>query len=144
MDYHEHYGRRVYMEKKGMEIENHFVDIGQVEKKIKGKTIIEPLSQQVKRGNVLALCGGNGAGKSTLIRMIVGLIKPTKGVITINGLEKKRNKRKYMEQIGYMPDDFQFQPKMTAEETIRFYAKLKKVDKKRVEEVLDLVGLTEH
>lgn len=119
------------------------IEISELSKKVRKKQLIEPLNYQIKKGNVVALCGGNGAGKSTLIRLLIGLLKPTTGTVTMNGYTYKQNKRKFIEQFGYMPDDFQFQKSITAKETIRFYAKLKKISEKRAVETLETVGLLE-
>ena len=119
------------------------IEISELSKKVRKKQLLEPLNYQIKKGNVVALCGGNGAGKSTLIRLIIGLLKPTTGTVTMNGYTYKQNKRKFIEQFGYMPDDFQFQKSITAKETIRFYAKLKKISEKRAVETLETVGLLE-
>lgn len=129
-------------EDKKMTNEKVVLDIQDVKKEVKKKTILYPLSYQLRKGKILALCGGNGAGKSTLIRTIVGLIQPSEGKVTINGKEKS-DKKNFAKQFGYMPDHFDFQRSITAKETIRFYARLKKVDKEQINEVLQKVGLKE-
>lgn|SRR5690625_3752234 len=122
----------------------HLVEIKNISKKVGQNEILAPFSYQLHAGKILALCGGNGAGKSTLIRMITGLITPTTGNIMIAGEEQRRNKRSFFNYFGYMPDDFNFQPSIRAQETIQFYANLKKIKQKRVAEVIESVGLTEH
>ncbi|MFU1792989.1 heme ABC exporter ATP-binding protein CcmA [Paenibacillus azoreducens] len=112
-----------------------------VSKRIKRQNIVEEISFSLNQGNILALCGGNGAGKSTLLRMITGMMQPTAGRITVNDLEWKKNRKLYAEQIGYMPDDFQFQHGLTAEETLSFWAALRKVPQERISELLEMVGL---
>lgn len=129
--------------KEGIKIDNIILDIQHVQKDYGKKTILKPITYQLSKGKVLALCGGNGAGKSTLIRMIAGLSMPTKGTISINGISKGDNKKKYLNQIGYVPDEFQFQASISAKETIYFYAKLKGIRTNRIKEVIDLVGLTD-
>lgn len=127
-----------------MEQNDVVVKIDNLSKQIRKKDVLFPLSYELKRGNILALCGGNGAGKSTLIRMITGLIKPTTGVVTINDLQLKKNKQRFFSSFGYMPDDFQFQESISAKETINFYAKLKKIGTKQTDAIIKDVGLTEH
>lgn len=114
-----------------------------VSKTIGRKTIVHPLSLTLQAGHVLALCGGNGAGKSTILRMIIGSIRPTTGTIALGGLTWHDDRRAYAEQIGYMPDEFNFGLALTARETIRFYASLRGVGPTRAEEVLAAVGLAE-
>lgn len=126
-----------------MQKNNIAIDIQALSKKVKKKELVQPFDYQLQSGKILALCGGNGAGKSTLIRLITGLIKPTTGQVLMNGLNRKKHKRNFTKQFGYMPDDFFFQKKMTAKETIRFYAQLKQIDKKRYENVLEEVGLVD-
>lgn len=117
------------------------VKIHNLSKRIKNKQLLKPMNYQLSEGKILALCGGNGAGKSTLIRMIIGLIKPTTGHVTIHGLDRKKHKQQFLNQIGYMPDHFQFQKSMTTKETLQFYAKIKHISQTRYMETLKEVGL---
>lgn len=126
---------------KVMENNNAFITIHNLSKRMKKKHVLMPLDYQLSSGKVLALCGGNGAGKSTLIRLIIGLIRPTTGHVTINGLNRKKHKEQFLTQFGYMPDDFQFQKSLTTKETIEFYLKIKNMHEAKSEEVLEKVGL---
>ncbi|KAJ3196769.1 hypothetical protein HK101_007791 [Irineochytrium annulatum] len=92
-------------------------------------------------GQVLALCGGNGAGKSTVLRMIAGILRPTTGDVVVNNIRWLKERKHYSQQIGYMPDDYQFNQGLSAEEMLLFWASLRKVPKGRVQEVLTMVGL---
>lgn len=120
------------------------IQIENISKKVNKLDIVAPFSHSLEKGKILALCGGNGAGKSTLIRMITGLIKPTEGSIWIDGHHFRKDRKNYMQTFGYMPDDFNFQPSISARETIHFYAKLKKIAPERTEEVIEAVGLSPH
>lgn len=122
---------------------SHCLELCEVSKIIGGKTIVEPLSLTLEAGSVLALCGGNGAGKSTILKMIVGIGRPTAGTIRVKGLDWKRQREAYAQQIGFMPDDFQFAGGLTAWDTIRFYADLRGVGERRAAEVLAIVGLAD-
>jgi len=117
------------------------VKVERVSKRIKNQTIIEDITIEIASGQVLALCGGNGAGKSTIIRLIAGIMQPSSGTIHINGLQWKQDRKAFAQQIGYMPDDYQFGQGLTAVETLSFWATLRQVSKLRVEETLVLVGL---
>jgi ABC-type multidrug transport system ATPase subunit len=117
--------------------------LNQVQKVIRGKTILHPLTHSLQPGRVLALCGGNGAGKSSLLRIIAGISLPTAGSVKVDGIAWSKNRGAYAERIGYMPDDFRFGESLTALETLRFYASLRRVPEERVREVLKLVGLTD-
>lgn len=120
------------------------LELQHVQKEIRGRTILEPLSYSMEPGQVLALCGGNGAGKSTLLRMIAGITQPSSGTIKVDGRVWRENRAGYAAGIGYMPDDFQFGYALTAGETLDFYAALRGIkDPKRTDEVLEEVGLLE-
>ncbi|WP_440119412.1 heme ABC exporter ATP-binding protein CcmA [Paenibacillus sp. QZ-Y1] len=110
-------------------------------KSIKKQPIVKDISFRISSGHVLALCGGNGAGKSTVLRMIAGILRPTSGEVVVNKLSWSKERKRYSEQIGYMPDDYQFNQGLTAEEILQFWASLRKVPKGRVQEVLAMVGL---
>ncbi|MEK4358445.1 ABC transporter ATP-binding protein [Paenibacillus sp. FSL M7-1455] len=112
-----------------------------VSKTIKKQRIVSDISFTLNQGGILALCGGNGAGKSTVLRMLAGILPPTSGSIIVNGVSHEQKTLLYSRQLGYMPDDFQFQPGFTAQETISFWAALRKVPKERAKEVFALVGL---
>lgn len=117
------------------------LQLNDVTKRIGAREIIQSASLELHKGQVLALCGGNGAGKSTLLRMIAGILQPTGGDIVVNGYRWKQNRKACAEQIGYMPDDYLFGQGLSAEETLSFWASLRKVSKPRVQETLRLVGL---
>ncbi|WP_211750336.1 heme ABC exporter ATP-binding protein CcmA [Paenibacillus sp. Marseille-Q4541] len=117
--------------------------VSQLTKYIKKQCIVENLSFTLSSGHVLALCGGNGAGKSTVLRLITGVSQPTSGEVTVNHINKKMNEMEYARQLGYMPDDYQFQQGLTAYENLSFWASLRRVPNNRINEVLALVGLEE-
>lgn len=112
-----------------------------IEKKNGDQQLVHPLSITFQSGQIIALCGGNGAGKSTIIRMVAGLTKPTNGIISIAGKTIDKDRNGYLNQIGYMPDDFQFSGGETAYEALSFWGDLKDVPRERVKELLELVGL---
>ncbi|MFF2912133.1 ABC transporter ATP-binding protein [Paenibacillus sp. NPDC057934] len=112
-------------------------------KVIKKQSLVENIAFTLPAGSILALCGGNGAGKSTVLRMIAGILQPTSGDITVGGLRWHTERKQFAKKIGYMPDDYQFNQGLTAEEVLSFWAALRRVPRRRVTEVLTLVGLEE-
>lgn len=119
------------------------IQLDNVSKAFNGKAVIREFNMSMKRGEVVALCGGNGAGKSTLLRMIAGISRTTSGTIMVNKLSWLEDRVAYAKQIGYMPDDYRFSPGLTAMETMLFWAKLKGLGKRQAAEALSLVGLSE-
>jgi ABC-2 type transport system ATP-binding protein len=105
---------------------------------------VENLSFQIDRGEIFGLLGPNGSGKSTTIKMILGLLRPSSGRIAVFGrpptdVETKR-------RIGYLPEESYLYQFLNARETLDYYAKLFELDRrtreKRIDELLDMVGLT--
>lgn len=104
---------------------------------------IGEISFPIKKGEILALCGGNGAGKSTLIKMLTGILKPTSGMIKIADQQVDTMSLAYKAFFSYMPDDMAFPKQLTGIETLQFFAKLRGMNDARVKEVLVKVGLYE-
>lgn len=103
---------------------------------------VNHVSFNTNRGEAVALLGPNGAGKSTLIKCVLGLLDFT-GEIILNGLNIKDNIKEAKALIGYVPQESIFYD-MSTLETLSFFAAIRRVNKGRIEEVLDLVGLKEH
>ncbi|WP_019849170.1 ABC transporter ATP-binding protein [Desulfitobacterium sp. PCE1] len=104
---------------------------------------VKDINLTIKKGEIYALLGHNGAGKSTLIKMILGLVKPSAGMIGIEGLNYDVKNKEIKKRVGYLPERMNFYDNLTAWEILSFYAKLKGITKKRCEEVLEQVGLSE-
>ncbi|CAH1211747.1 Vitamin B12 import ATP-binding protein BtuD [Paenibacillus plantiphilus] len=84
---------------------------------------IEPLSLQLSQG-MYGLLGPNGAGKSTLMRLLAGLLAPSTGDATVNGISVRSGSKARL-QIGYVPQTFRMYPQLSAREWLRHVAKLK-------------------
>lgn len=114
-----------------------------VSKIYKSKTALSPLSLEATDGECIVLAGGNGAGKSTLLYLLSGILSPSSGRVTLNDIDLQRNRKRYVKEIGFMPDDFHVEQMLTVEEFLSFYASLRHVGKDRVREVINLIGLEE-
>ena len=107
-----------------------------------GKTLaVDHLSFDVGPGVVTGFLGPNGAGKSTTLRMILGLDNPTTGTALINGRPFGDHRHPLFE-VGALLDPKAFHPGRSAEDHLRGLALANGIDRRRVEAVLDLVGLT--
>ena len=104
---------------------------------------VDDLSLSVGYGEVLGLLGPNGSGKTTTIKLILGLLKPTSGVIKV--LNRDPAEIDIKRQIGYLPEYTNLYPYLTAEELLDYFGALFKlsssVRKKRTKELLEMVGL---
>ena len=104
---------------------------------------VDGLSLSVARGEVFGLLGPNGSGKSTTIKMILGLLAPSSGSVTLFGLSPKSVKARA--KLGYLPELSYLHPFLTPRETLRYYAGLNdlpsRVAKARAAELLKMVKL---
>ncbi|MFD2991041.1 ABC transporter ATP-binding protein [Fictibacillus nanhaiensis] len=126
----------------GERMTTHTLELKNLTKKIKGKTIVDDLSFSVREGEIFGLLGPNGAGKTTTIRMIVGLISITDGDVLINGDNLRGNFEKAMERVGAIVENPQLYDYMTGYKNLMQYARIMPdVTKERIDEVIELVDL---
>ncbi len=107
------------------------VEVSHVVKSFADKVAVDDLSFSVAEGELFGLIGPNGAGKTTTIRMMMDIIKPDSGEVTIFGEkfgETARNK------LGYLPEERGLYKKLRVIDTIIYLASLKGMDRRRVEE----------
>jgi len=102
---------------------------------------LDAVDLTVDTGEHLAVLGENGAGKTTLLRIIATAARPTSGKIAIFGLDASSERRRLRARIGYVPHTPGLYPALSAAENLEFFCALQGVDRGRVAEVLDLVGL---
>lgn len=118
--------------------------LDRITKHFKNKIAVDNVSLTLREG-VYGFLGANGAGKTTLLRMICGVLKPTFGEISCNGIEIGRLDGDYRYLLGYLPQDFGYYPEFTARRYLEYLAACKAVPKalakERVEEMLHLTGL---
>ena len=88
---------------------------------------VRGIDLDVRRGDVFGLTGPNGSGKSTTIKMILGLMRPTKGAVRLFGMDPRR--RAARARLGYLPELSRLHPFLTAEETVMYYAGLSGMDR---------------
>jgi ABC-type multidrug transport system ATPase subunit len=105
-------------------------------------TALNQVSFTIEAGEAVALWGANGAGKTTTLRCLLG-VQGFEGELMVNGINVSRNAKAARAAIGYVPQEAAFYD-MSVLETLHFYARLKKTDPQRVNEVLEQVDLTAH
>jgi ABC-2 type transport system ATP-binding protein len=106
---------------------------------------VDHINFEVGRGEIFGFLGSNGAGKSTTIRMLCGLLKPTSGSATVDGIDVGRDPEGVKRRIGYMSQRFSLYEQLTVGQNIRFFAAIygltgRQLDERR-EFVLDMAGL---
>ena len=107
------------------------------------RRVVDDLSFVVGWGEVTGFLGPNGAGKSTTMRMILGLTRPSGGAATVQGMSFARLENPGA-VVGALLDAQQFHPLRTARNHLRVYADAARIPDTRVEEVLELVELTDY
>lgn len=106
------------------------------------KEILKNVSFEVYEGDILGFIGPNGAGKTTTIKLILGLQSITKGKVTIGGFDIEKDFTKAIENVGAIIENPDMYLYLTGLENLKLSANLyKNVDKKRIDEVVKLVGL---
>jgi ABC-2 type transport system ATP-binding protein len=111
-------------------------------KRFDGFTAVDHISFTIKAGEVVGYLGPNGSGKTTTIRMLLGLLLPSEGEASVLGYDVVRQSERVRERVGYMSQKFALYHDLTVGENLAFYAGVYGVrDPKRLEEVLDLIGL---
>ena len=124
---------------------NNIIEVKNLARQFNGLTAVDHISFEVKKGEIFGFLGPNGAGKSTTINMLSTLLIPTEGDAAINSFDVLTRRDDVRKSIGLVFQDPSLDDRLTAEENLRFHAKLygvpKEEYKKRMEEVLRLVDL---
>ncbi len=105
---------------------------------------VDGLDLTVNKGEIFGLLGPNGSGKSTTIKMILGLLSPSAGSVSLFGLPPRAVAARA--RLGYLPELSYLHPFLTARETLDYYAGLCGLDRgtarRRIDELLEMVALT--
>ena len=116
--------------------------IDRLTKQYQNKIAVDRISLRLHRG-VFGLLGTNGAGKTTLMRMLCGILQPTGGTISFDGMDVREEG--YRAVLGYLPQDFGYYPEFTAMDFLLYMAALKGLPRqsarRKATELLELVGL---
>lgn len=108
-----------------------------------GLRAVDGISFSVEPGEIFGFLGPNGAGKTTTIKMLTGQLRPTSGKAQVMGCDVVSDRQQLKPQIGVVFEYQNIYERLSARDNLRFYARLYRVKKARVEKVLAQVGLTE-
>ena len=118
--------------------------IDHASKRFNGKTAVSDISLKLTPG-VWGLLGANGAGKTTLMRMIAGIMPPTSGQVTYDGVPVQTLGERYRDIFGFLPQDFGFPPEFTVKDYLTYAAALKglpeRQSRRKIQELLERVSL---
>jgi len=119
------------------------IEVTNLTRNYDGVKAVDGISFSVDPGEIFGFLGPNGAGKTTTIRMLTGQLLPTSGTAKVAGYDIVTERQKLKPKIGVVFDSQNLYARMSARENLNFYARLYRISKTRVNEVLTQVGLSE-
>jgi Cu-processing system ATP-binding protein len=123
---------------------NATVRLDDVTKRYGAQAAVNAITLEFAPGQCIALVGHNGAGKTTMIKLMLGLTRPTSGLIRVLGEDPLSHAGQLRRlEVGYLPENVAFPGSLTGREMLRFYARLKQRPLSECEELLARVGLIE-
>lgn len=120
------------------------ISFSEVTKQYKTKKILKEISFTAKKGEIIGFLGPNGAGKTTTMRLLLGYLTPTSGIIEVNGKNPIEKRIELLQVIGYLPENNPLYGEMTIQEYLKFIAEIKGVkDLEQIEEIATDVSIEE-
>ncbi len=123
------------------------IEINSLTKNFKNSTAVDNISLNVEEGEIFGFLGPNGAGKSTTMMILTTLLKPTSGNASVQGFDFVSKASQVRKNIGFVQQEIGIDEYLTARENLQFQCKISRIPseqiQKRIEEVIDLVELTE-
>ena len=130
----------------GIERRTHGTETDACDKTYGTKTAVDHINMTLREG-IYGLLGANGAGKTSLMRLVCLIQKRSGGEITLDGREIQEMGEEYRSLLGYLPQNFGYYPEFTAQKFLLYMSALKGLNKhaakRRIEELLDVTGLTD-
>jgi lantibiotic transport system ATP-binding protein len=122
-------------------VDGNIISTKNLSKKYKRNMSVDGVNLKINKGEIFGFLGPNGAGKTTTIRMLLGLIKPTKGEIELFGQDFTKNRTKILQRIGSLVESPSYYGNLTGFENLEAVGCLRGLSEKRVTEVLEVVRL---
>jgi ABC-2 type transport system ATP-binding protein len=123
------------------------IELKSITKKFSVFTVVNDVSFSVRPGEVLGYLGPNGAGKTTTIRMLAGLLEPTRGEITYEGRDIRRDLYAFKKRLGYVPEQSEIYPHLSAYDYLTMVGRLRRLPerslKAKILGFMDVFGLTQ-
>jgi ABC-2 type transport system ATP-binding protein len=119
------------------------IEVNDLTRKFNSLYAVNGISFSVEPGEIFGFLGPNGAGKTTTIRMLTGQLLPTSGTARVAGCDIVTQRQQLKPRIGVVFDNQNLYERMSARENLVFYARLYRIKRTRVEEILNQVGLNE-
>ena len=120
-----------------------FIEAKNLSKNYGKQSAVQDLNFRLEVGQIVGFLGPNGAGKSTTLKMLLGLISPSEGSVTIDGKDPQNHEIELKKQIGYLAENNPLYPEMYVREFLAFIGNIHQLQHldKRIQEVIEWVGL---
>lgn len=118
------------------------IEVQNISKSYGAQKALDNVSFSVKKGEIVGFLGPNGAGKSTLMKILTTFINADEGTASVNGTDVTENQKAVQLSVGYLPEHNPLYLDLYVREYLAFNADVYKVDKARIEEVIQLTGLS--
>ena len=118
------------------------IEVVGVSKRYGEQKALNNISFKVNKPEIVGFLGPNGAGKSTMMKILTTYINPSEGAAKVNGYDIKENTQLVQKSVGYLPEHNPLYLDMFVKEYLNFNATIYKVSKQRINEVIELTGLT--
>lgn len=117
------------------------VSIKQLTKTFNGKEVIRGCNISVEKGTIYGFIGRNGAGKTTIIKILLGLLKPTTGEVTVLGLNPVKNNLEVLRHTGSLVETLIFYEHLSAANNLQIHLEYMGIENTNIEDILEMVGL---
>ncbi|WP_196885466.1 gliding motility-associated ABC transporter ATP-binding subunit GldA [Aureivirga sp. CE67] len=118
------------------------IEVSNLTKQYGTQTALDAINFSIGKGEIVGFLGPNGAGKSTTMKIITGFVKATGGNVSVNNVSVTDDILNVQKNIGYLPEHNPLYLDMYVKEYLSFHAKIHKINKNRVSEIIKEVGLT--
>ena len=118
------------------------ISVHEISKFYDDQKALDKVSFSIKKGEIVGFLGPNGAGKSTLMKILTGYLAPSEGMAGVNNYMLPQELKAVQKSVGYLPEHNPLYTEMYVREYLEFNASIFGTDKNRIEEVIQLTGLT--
>jgi ABC-2 type transport system ATP-binding protein len=117
------------------------IEVQKLTREFDGLLAVNEISFEVAPGEIFGFLGPNGAGKTTTIRILTGQLRPTQGLAKVMDCDVVKDRQQLKPQIGVVFENHNLYERLSARENLNFYARLYRVDKSRIDQVLSQVAM---